>query len=41
MPDALAAFTWAAVFDRIERVWRTVIAEPRLNRKDARDARIQ
>lgn len=27
MPNALAAFTWGAVFKRIEQVWRTVIAD--------------
>ena len=26
VPDALETFTWGAVFDRIERVWRRVIA---------------
>ena len=25
MPEALATFTWGAVFDRIERVWRSEI----------------
>ncbi len=27
MPEALAAFTWGAVFKRIEHVWRAVIAD--------------
>jgi len=25
MPEALAAMTWAAVFDRIEVVWRELL----------------
>jgi glycosyltransferase involved in cell wall biosynthesis len=27
IPEALTAFTWGAVFERIERVWRQVIDE--------------
>lgn len=27
MPEALDAFTWGAVFERIERVWRQVITD--------------
>jgi glycosyltransferase involved in cell wall biosynthesis len=29
MPEALAAFTWGAVFERIERVWHRVIDQAR------------